>query len=223
MFSLSLTCRYLGPGYWIPVALLSRGFHQEYSRQHPPHSDPTLLFRDKPMIQWFMNQFNQSICREGEGDKSEYLRIIYRGLAGAYSLSEEEQLTLLEWVKETYGFVADTSAYCVAIRHIPMLPAYSRLLTFFHEALEGAAALLDSDTIYATLFAVSVTRDTWRTLTVVFEWLNNTLDPSTHRDLSRFYSFSFSLTEFYISSLPLDIVGETRSYRAILDTALCKR
>lgn len=130
----ALLCRYLGPGYWIMVAPLSREFHREYSKHHPPHSDPALILRSKPLIRWFMERFMRKRKRVWKRNPrwgvSERVRIIYRGLAGACYFSEAEGLTLLEtceWVKETYGFAADTSAYCTAIRQIPYRSKLPRL------------------------------------------------------------------------------------------------
>lgn len=168
--------RYLGPGYWALVAPVSRTFYQKYSEQHAPHSDPSKILRSKRMIKWFrfMNRF---IC--SEGDKSEWLRIVYRGLAGA-RMDDVGTNELLQWVQKTYGFVTDTLAFCAAIRSISLQPRNrilkNLILNFFFEFLEADASTasttsLDPGQIYDALLAIPVTEDThWNVMSTIM-WL----------------------------------------------------
>lgn len=176
-------CRYLGPGYWITVAPLSREIYREYSRQYPAHSDPAFIFQSKHMIQWFMSGEKSRKSDEANGaDRAaesdegddERLRIVYRGVAGA-CLSETEGYQLIWWVKQVYEFVPDTETYCLMIRKLPSQSFNIRMLYFLHRRLESdlpASRLqIDCNEIFKTLWLTPALGHTWQSRRMIVIWL----------------------------------------------------
>lgn len=98
-----------------------------------------------------------------------FLRLIYRELAATRlpeTDSPDSPDKLIRWVEQTYGFVADTLAYCAALRQISLRPD-SRILTFFHEMLDAdtrARDLLDTNEICKTISGIPLTEDTYLTI-----------------------------------------------------------